>query len=71
LYGRRTVYFPFGLGPRVCVGEEYGWMNGMLVMATLGRRWRLRLVPGHPIELLPRTGLGSKYGMRMVCEPRP
>lgn len=70
LYARRTVYFPFGLGPRVCVGEEYGWMNGILIMATIARRWRLRLTVGQKVELLPRSGLGSRYGMRMVCERR-
>lgn len=69
-FTQRTTYFPFGLGPRVCIGEEYGWMNGILIMATIARRWRLRLVPGHRVELLPRSGLGSKYGMKMVCELR-
>ena len=52
------------------IGEEYGWMNGILIMATIARHWRLRLAPGHRVELLPRSGLGSKYGMKMVCEAR-
>lgn len=66
----RFYYFPFGVGPRVCIGEEYAWMNGMLIMATLARRWHLQLVPGHRIELFARSGLGSRHGMKMSCEPR-
>ena len=50
--------------------EKYGWLNGILIMATIARRWRLRLTVGQKVELLPRSGLGSRYGMRMVCERR-
>jgi cytochrome P450 len=70
LYKRGTVYFPFGLGPRICIGEDYAWLNGILILATIARRWRLRLLAGHKIELFPRSGLGSRHGMRMVCERR-
>ncbi len=69
-FSQRLYYFPFGVGPRICIGEEYGWMNGMLIMATLARMWRLRLAPNQRIELLPRTGLGAKYGIKMMCEAR-
>lgn len=47
-----------------------GWMNGILIMATLAQRWRLQLVAGHRVELLPRSGLGSRHGMKRVCLPR-
>jgi cytochrome P450 len=63
-------YFPFGGGPRQCIGEGFAWMEGVLLIATLAQRWRLRLVPGHPVALQPLVTLRPKYGMRMVAERR-
>jgi len=63
-------YFPFGGGPRLCIGENFAWMEGALVLATLAQKWRLRLVPGHPIALQPLVTLRPKHGMRMVIEKR-
>ena len=42
-------YFPFGAGTRVCIGEPVAWLEGTLALATIARRWRLRLVPGTPV----------------------
>jgi hypothetical protein len=44
----RFAYFPFGAGARSCIGEPFAWMEGVLLLATIGQRWRLRLQPGHP-----------------------
>ena len=63
-------YFPFGGGSLQCIGEGFAWMQGVLTIATLARRWRMRLVPGHRIELDPHITLRSRYGMPMVLEPR-
>jgi len=63
-------YFPFGGGPRICIGEQFAWMEGVLLLATIAQRWRLRLVPGHPIALQPIITLRPKYGMRMRVESR-
>ena len=63
-------YFPFGGGPRLCIGESFAWMEGVLVMATLARKWRLRLSPGHPVEKQPIVTLRPKYGMKMRLERR-
>ncbi|MCI0528280.1 MAG: cytochrome P450, partial [Nitrospira sp.] len=65
----RGAYFPFGAGgPRQCLGEGFSWMEGTLIIATLARKWRMRFVPGHPIELLPAYTLRPKYGIHMVLE---
>jgi cytochrome P450 len=71
LAGRpRWAYFPFGGGARTCVGEAFAWTEAKLVIATLGRRWRLRQVPGHHVELHPRVTLRPKGGMPMTLERR-
>lgn len=43
------AYVPFGYGPRRCVGEHYALMQLTLVTAMVAQRYRLSLVPGHPI----------------------
>jgi cytochrome P450 len=63
-------YFPFGAGPRVCIGEQFAWMEGVLLLATIAQRWRFRLVPGHPIALRPIITLRPKHGVRMYVERR-
>jgi cytochrome P450 len=63
-------YFPFGAGTRVCIGEQFAWMEGVLALATIARRWKLRLVAGHPIVPQPIVTLRSKHGMRMVTHAR-
>ncbi|HEX6051645.1 MAG TPA: cytochrome P450 [Gemmatimonadaceae bacterium] len=59
-------YFPFGGGPRVCIGEQFAWMEGVLLLATIAQRWRLGLVPGHLIALQPIITLRPRFGMKMV-----
>jgi cytochrome P450 len=66
----KFAYFPFGGGPRVCIGEQFAWMEGILVLATLAQRWRLRLVPGHPVALRPTITLRARHGLQMTVEPR-
>ncbi len=59
-------YFPFGGGPRRCIGEGFAWMEGVLLLATLAREWKLHLVPNHPVALKPVVTLRPKHGMKMV-----
>jgi cytochrome P450 len=66
----RFVYFPFGAGPRQCIGEAFAWTEGILVITTIAQRWRLRLVPDQRIEAQPLITLRSKYGMMMRLEKR-
>jgi cytochrome P450 len=63
-------YFPFGGGNLQCIGEGFAWMQGVLTIATLARRWQMRLVPRHRIELDPHITLRSRYGMPMIIERR-
>ena len=66
----KFAYFPFGGGPRQCIGESFAWMELALVVATLAQRWSLSHVPGHRVELQPVITLRSKYGMEMTLHAR-
>jgi cytochrome P450 len=63
-------YFPFGGGPRRCIGEGFAWMEGILLLATLAQRWQFRLVPDHRVALKPVVTLRPKYGMKMIVSRR-
>jgi cytochrome P450 len=64
------AYFPFGGGARRCIGEGFAWMEGTLIIAAIARRWRMRLVPDHPVVTHPRMTLRAKHGIRMTMEER-
>ncbi len=66
----KFAYFPFGGGPRQCIGESFAWMELVLVVATIAQRWRLQLVPGHPVVPQPLVTLRTKHGMRMTPAAR-
>jgi cytochrome P450 len=66
----RFSYFPFGGGIRGCVGEPFAWMEGILLIATICRQWKMQHDPDHKVELKPLITLRPKYGMRMKLERR-
>jgi len=63
--GQRNIYFPFGGGVRRCIGESFAWTEGILLIATIARRWRLSLAKGQQVAIKPQITLRPKYGMRM------
>ena len=63
-------YVPFGGGPHQCLGEQFAWLEGVLVLATIAQRWRLRSLPGHVPELEPLITLQPKGGLPMIVERR-
>jgi cytochrome P450 len=66
----RSAYFPFGGGPRQCIGESFAWMELVLLVATLAQQWRFELVPGHPVVPQAAVTLRPKYGMKMIANVR-
>ena len=41
-----ATFWPFGLGPRMCVGRDFAYVEGVLILATLARRVRVERLPG-------------------------
>jgi len=62
----RFAYFPFGGGPRVCVGAGFAMMETILLLATMAQRFRMTLVAKRKVKLLPSVTLRPKNGIQMV-----
>ncbi len=63
----KFAYFPFGGGARQCIGEQFAWMEAVLVLATVAQRWRLQLVPGQRVVPQPLVTLRAKNGIKMTA----
>jgi len=66
----RFAYFPFGGGPRVCVGAGFAMMEAVLLLAAIAQKFRLTLVPGQNVKYLPSVTLRPKSGIRMIAQRR-
>jgi cytochrome P450 len=66
----RFAYFPFGGGPRVCVGASFAMMEATLLLAMIQQRYHLALVASHPVEVIASVTLRPKYGIKMVAKRR-
>src|SRR5258707_9403945 len=66
----RFVYFPFGGGPRQCIGNTFALMEATLILATIARKFRLRLVANHPVVPLASITLRPRHGVRVMLESR-
>ena len=67
----RFAFFPFGAGTRVCIGEHFAMMEGVLLLATLAQQWRLRPIPGPKVEMWPQITLRPRRAMQMQLDRRP
>ena len=66
----KFAYFPFGGGPRVCIGNSFAQMEAVLLLATIAQRFRLSLVPSQRITPTPYITLRPEPGIRMLLARR-
>jgi cytochrome P450 len=66
----RYAYYPFGGGPRQCIGEIFALTEMQLIIAMVAQKYRLHLVPGHPVEEEPMFTLRPRHGILMTLEPQ-
>ena len=63
-------YLPFGAGPRTCIGAGMAMLEIQLVLAQIVQRFRVHVVPDHPIETLAKVTLKPRYGMPVTLSRR-
>jgi cytochrome P450 len=64
------AYFPFGDGPRRCIGQGFAMLETALVIAAIAQKFRFRLTPGYPVVPEPLVTLRAKFGIEMRVEKR-
>lgn len=62
----RGAYLPFGAGPRRCIGDEFAMIEAQLIISMVMQSYRLRLVPGPPVEPAPLFTLRPRHGLPMT-----
>ncbi len=65
----KFAYFPFGGGPRLCIGAPLAMVEAMLIVATVAQRFRFELVEDQPAKIFPCVTLRPRHGIRAICRP--
>jgi cytochrome P450 len=66
----RFAYFPFGYGPRQCIGNSFALMEAALVLATIAQRFRFTLMPGREVTPLASLTLRPRHGLHVEAHSR-
>lgn len=66
----QMIYFPFGAGPRSCIGNHFALQELLILTVMLHRNFRFRLEPGFVVEPEPLITLRPKNGMRLLVTSR-
>jgi cytochrome P450 len=66
----RFVYFPFGAGPRYCIGQTFATAEAVLGLAAICQRFRFAPDPAHPLELWPGITMRPRHGLRLIVSAR-
>ena len=61
----KFAYFPFGAGSRICIGESFAWMEGVLILATIAQRWKFVRESKEKVEPQPLITLRPKGAVTM------
>lgn len=66
----KYAYFPFGGGPRVCIGNSFAQMEAVLLLAEISRRFRVHVPPAHHVNIEPGAALRPRGGLPTRLEER-
>ena len=66
----RFAYFPFGGGPRVCIGAGFAMMEAVLLLATIAQQFRIQIVPGQTVKMQPTVTLRPRNGIPVTLKRR-
>jgi cytochrome P450 len=66
----RFAYFPFGGGPRVCIGAAFGMMEAVLLLATIAQKFQIQIVPGEKVSMQPSVTLRPRNGIPVKLKRR-
>jgi cytochrome P450 len=66
----RFAYFPFGGGPRQCIGRNFAMQEAILILAMIAQEYRVSLAPGQVIVPTPSVTLYPKDGIQVQFTPR-
>ena len=66
----KYAYFPFGGGPRLCIGNTFSQIEAQLIVAMVAQTYRLHLLPGYRVEARPISTLRPHPGVMMTVQKR-
>jgi cytochrome P450 len=66
----RFAYFPFGGGPRQCIGASFAMTEACLILAAVAKRFKMELAPGQRVEPYASITLRPEKGIRMTLVER-
>ncbi|HJS29828.1 MAG TPA: cytochrome P450 [Anaerolineales bacterium] len=66
----KMAYFPFGGGPRLCIGKDFALVEATLILTMMVQQYNFSLVPGQHVKAQPIATLRPRPGVQMMVSPR-
>ncbi len=66
----KFAYFPFGGGPRMCIGNQFALMEAAILLAAVAQRYQIDMSPGATVEPMPSITLRPAHGVHVRLRKR-